>query len=64
MLTRVMNNTQLTFRVVLALSRNTLSGRLYLLEPKHPWFEKAKYTRAEEPLNEIPNLEFSDMLQN
>ena len=35
-LTKVISNTWLLFRVVLASSRNILSGRLYWLEPQHP----------------------------
>ena len=33
-------------------------------EPQHPWFKTTKHTRTEEPLNKIPTLESSDMLQN
>ena len=58
-----MNSTQLWFRVVLASSCNILSGRLYWPKPQHPWFKTTKHTRKEEPLNKIPTLESSDMLQ-
>ena len=64
MLTKVMNSTSLWFRVVLASSRNNVSGRVYWPERQHPSYKTTNHSRTEEPLNKISTLESSDMLQN
>ena len=54
MLTKVMKNTKLWFRVVSTSSSNIVSGMLYWIEPQYPWFKTTKHTQTEESLNKIP----------